>query len=511
MVFHGYTQERQDEVRKQLQLSMDFQSEKLNNVIGWSRIENQEGKFWKKSEPNSGISYLPEEEGEDGIFSFEFFQLYQFSVEEQNFYLLSLKYNDTRMRIFAFNSSDVQNLKEIIDNADGKTYDALEIRYCSYIMDSEVSKFDPEKIIKDKQLIKLLLLGKGDFYNSNWCKGNSFFKLNSQILKGEKIIRFLYIPWDGWDKYNLWGMTSKDLDLSKANGYFELKKSEFEKLFKFSPYESESKYIELGNKNMNLEDYSEAIKEFTKALSVNENNYHTYMNLGYCKINLHDYSGAINDYSKAIELSSHIVSYVEKEDKEKAFDTSCFNRAFCRYQLGDIKGTLGDLDLIKSTSFSSEEIVADLRSRALLKLASHNIKLNSSDSNENKETNGGAKETTVGENSSFELEEDEVFMVAEEMPEFPGGRNALNSYIAKSVVYPAVSKEKGIQGKVFVSFVINKSGSVANAKVVRGVDYNLDAEALRVVSSLPKWKPGKSNGVPVRVSETVSVLFSLGK
>ncbi len=108
-----------------------------------------------------------------------------------------------------------------------------------------------------------------------------------------------------------------------------------------------------------------------------------------------------------------------------------------------------------------------------------------------------------------EKEEQQVFVVVEEMPEFPGGEAALRSYIAKAIVYPTVAQENGIQGKVFVTFVVNKDGSVSNAKIARGVDQSLDTEALRVVATLPKWKPGKQRGVPVRVSYTVPISFKL--
>ena len=108
-----------------------------------------------------------------------------------------------------------------------------------------------------------------------------------------------------------------------------------------------------------------------------------------------------------------------------------------------------------------------------------------------------------------EKEEQQVFVVVEEMPEFPGGELALRTFIGKAIVYPTVAQENGIQGKVFVTFVVNKDGSVSNAKIARGVDASLDQEALRVVSTLPKWKPGKQRGVPVRVSYTVPISFKL--
>ena len=108
-----------------------------------------------------------------------------------------------------------------------------------------------------------------------------------------------------------------------------------------------------------------------------------------------------------------------------------------------------------------------------------------------------------------EQKEEEVFMVVEEMPEFPGGVTALRQYLANAVKYPVIAQENGIQGKVYVNFVVNKDGSVSNAKIARGVDPSLDAEALRVVSTLPKWKPGKQRGAPVRVSYTVLINFQL--
>lgn len=108
-----------------------------------------------------------------------------------------------------------------------------------------------------------------------------------------------------------------------------------------------------------------------------------------------------------------------------------------------------------------------------------------------------------------EAEEEKVFIAVEEAPEFPGGQTALLQYIANAVKYPVIAQENGVQGTVYVTFVVNKDGSVSNAKVLRGVDPSLDAEALRVVSTLPKWKPGKQSGTPVRVSYNVPIKFQL--
>ena len=108
-----------------------------------------------------------------------------------------------------------------------------------------------------------------------------------------------------------------------------------------------------------------------------------------------------------------------------------------------------------------------------------------------------------------EEEEAQVFFIVENMPEFPGGELALRKFIANAINYPVIAQENGIQGKVYVNFVVDKDGSVIQAKIARGVDSSLDKEALRVVNSLPKWKPGMQRGKPVKVSYTVPISFVL--
>jgi len=106
-------------------------------------------------------------------------------------------------------------------------------------------------------------------------------------------------------------------------------------------------------------------------------------------------------------------------------------------------------------------------------------------------------------------EESQVFFIVEDMPEFPGGEAALRRFIANAVKYPVIAQENGIQGKVYVNFVVDQRGNVTNAKIARGVDPSLDKEALRVVNNLPKWKPGMQRGKAVRVSYTVPISFVL--
>ena len=108
-----------------------------------------------------------------------------------------------------------------------------------------------------------------------------------------------------------------------------------------------------------------------------------------------------------------------------------------------------------------------------------------------------------------EPEEQQIFQVVEEMPEFPGGMAECLKFLGKNIKYPTISQENGVQGKVIVQFVVNKDGSIVDPVVVRSVDPYLDKEALRVIKTMPKWKPGMQKGQPVRVKYTVPVTFRL--
>ena len=105
--------------------------------------------------------------------------------------------------------------------------------------------------------------------------------------------------------------------------------------------------------------------------------------------------------------------------------------------------------------------------------------------------------------------ENKVFDVVEQMPSFPGGQAALMDYLSNNVKYPVVAQENGVQGRVVVSFVVEKDGSITDVKVVKSVDPSLDKEAARVVKSMPRWIPGKQNGSAVRVKYNVPVSFRL--
>lgn len=129
----------------------------------------------------------------------------------------------------------------------------------------------------------------------------------------------------------------------------------------------------------------------------------------------------------------------------------------------------------------------------------------------------GASLDAVEMLAPISIEEDEaesgneIFMTVETMPEFPGGQTAMMEFIASNMKYPVTAQENGIQGRVTLSFVVDVDGSITDIEVVRGIDPALDKEAIRIIKSMPKWKPGMQRGKPVRVKYTVPVTFRLEK
>lgn len=117
------------------------------------------------------------------------------------------------------------------------------------------------------------------------------------------------------------------------------------------------------------------------------------------------------------------------------------------------------------------------------------------------------EEIAAPEPPKHEEEQNKIFEVVEQQPQFPGG--SVNGWLADHIKYPVVAAENGISGRVVVQFVVERDGSVSQVKVVRGVDPSLDKEAQRVISSMPKWIPGKQNGQAVRSRFTVPVTFRL--
>lgn len=104
---------------------------------------------------------------------------------------------------------------------------------------------------------------------------------------------------------------------------------------------------------------------------------------------------------------------------------------------------------------------------------------------------------------------DEVFSVVEVMPEFPGGQKALTGFITKNLKYPEQAVEEGIEGTVFVTFVVEKDGKISGVRVLRGIGGGCSEEALRVVKSMPNWTPGTQRGLAVRVQYNLPIRFKL--
>ena len=120
-----------------------------------------------------------------------------------------------------------------------------------------------------------------------------------------------------------------------------------------------------------------------------------------------------------------------------------------------------------------------------------------------------AKEEIKAPEPPKHVEEEKVFDVVEQMPSFPGGNSALMKFLNENIHYPVVAQENGVQGRVVISFVVERDGHITDVQVARSVDPSLDKEAQRVVRSMPKWIPGKQNGSAVRVKYNVPVSFRL--
>ena len=120
-----------------------------------------------------------------------------------------------------------------------------------------------------------------------------------------------------------------------------------------------------------------------------------------------------------------------------------------------------------------------------------------------------AKEVIATEPVKPKEEENKVFDVVEQMPSYPGGLSAMQKYLSDHIHYPAIAEENGIQGRVICTFVVERDGSITDVRIAKSVDPSLDKEAMRVVSKMPRWIPGKQNGSAVRVKYTLPVTFRL--
>ncbi len=121
------------------------------------------------------------------------------------------------------------------------------------------------------------------------------------------------------------------------------------------------------------------------------------------------------------------------------------------------------------------------------------------------------EQVVVKEPEPVKPKEEEIFVAVEQPAEFPGGQAALMKWLGNNIRYPEAAQANDVQGRVIVKFVVEKDGSIGSASIVKGVDKDLDKEALRVVKKMPKWQPGKNNGAPVRSYFTLPVTFKLAQ
>lgn len=115
----------------------------------------------------------------------------------------------------------------------------------------------------------------------------------------------------------------------------------------------------------------------------------------------------------------------------------------------------------------------------------------------------------VAQNSHWEYNDEETYVIVEEMPEFPGGQKAMLEYLYRNITYPKMARENGIQGIVLITFIILADGSITNIELKRDPGGGCGEEAKRVIKTMPKWKPGKLDGKPVAVSFNLPVNFKL--
>jgi protein TonB len=102
-----------------------------------------------------------------------------------------------------------------------------------------------------------------------------------------------------------------------------------------------------------------------------------------------------------------------------------------------------------------------------------------------------------------------IYFSAQQAPSFPGGEKARTRFLQQNIIYPPEALKKKIKGAVYVSFIVEKNGSISNVKLLKGIGYGCDEEALRVVNSMPNWIPGRQNGIPVRVQIAIPLIFTL--
>lgn len=194
------------------------------------------------------------------------------------------------------------------------------------------------------------------------------------------------------------------------------------------------------------------------------------------------------------------LAFEYKNDDKREIDESLFNREIVE-----------DLEMTEITKQEEQkpQPVELPKQTTQLEIVQDDVEVEDIEINAEVDQQEVIEEYVPVEVEEEEVQEQEIFQIVEEMPSFPGGEAKLMEYVAKNIKYPQIARETGIQGRVFVGFVVEPDGSISNVKLLRGIGGGCDEEAMRVIKSLPKWKPGKQRGKAVRVSYQIPVFFKL--
>ncbi|MEI8048185.1 MAG: tetratricopeptide repeat protein [Bacteroidota bacterium] len=320
--FNVFSQERKDESRQKVDFVVESKSDKLSTATGWTRVEIPTGKVWKQSEKSVGYNY---QESRLRAYSFQNLKVFELSSEGRVFYALAVKrpifgkYDDSdgtsfapdtlliiasKVDYFFFTESSMKRFRNIGNAADGKTYTVAAVKYYK-TASPDKNWYNQEIAMKDKELKAIFQTSKGTIENwGNRCEGDSLLVINSQILKGDTIVRFNLLSDIASDSKSIFNLLPLD------NSYFEVTKSEFNRLFKFTPYitkenmQRASDFVNSGTEKDKQKDYKGAISDYSKALEIDPDNAEAYCKRGLSKKELRDYPGAIADCSRAIEIET---------------------------------------------------------------------------------------------------------------------------------------------------------------------------------------------------------------
>jgi len=315
-----FSQERKDETRQKVDFTVESKSGMLSYADGWSRIEKSTGKFWEQSKQSMGYNYLV---GRSREYSFEALQIFRLSGKGMIVNVLGVqrprfkKYDDyngnkletdtlmvtgSSVDYFFFSESSMKRLKKIVNASDGKSYMVAGVKYYK-TGSSDKDWYFPEITMNDKEIRTIIHTGKGtiDRY-ANHCEGDSLFVINSQILKGDTIVRFNILS----DISSGSEMNFKLLHMDDS--YFEVTKHDFSRLFNFTPYVTKENfqiaksYLKSGNEKEKLKDYTGAIADYSKALEIDPGYAEAYCRRGLSEIESGQHSTGCIDLKKAAEL-----------------------------------------------------------------------------------------------------------------------------------------------------------------------------------------------------------------